>query len=406
MQRNKTGVFIAISSLALLLVLIIQVKWILQTAKIKEELFNEKANMVLNRTAQALASDTVTCKQMVTCVGQNELNKTDSLFSNYMKYYDFHPNYTFEVRSSGTPEGSNTTFVNGSIYKRQIEQEASNNGLELNLFLSDKKQFIVAEMGTMFLTSVILILVVLLFFWWTIYSLTKQKRMAEESTEFISNMTHEFKTPLTNIALAGRMIQKNSNAGQEKKMHYYASIILNENEKLSHQVDHVLGMTDMERGGVSLNLTLFDFHKLIDEVLQTMQLQLTNKDVEVKKEFNAKSYFVRGDKIKMTVVICNLIDNAIKYANTQPELQIQTYNREGLFVVSVADNGIGIMPQFHDKVFDKFYRVPTGDIHNVKGFGIGLTFVKKIIELHKGTIRLQSELGRGSTFIISLHRAD
>lgn len=411
MKLNRTNIFIAISSIALLIVLIIQVNWIFQTAKIKEEIFNEKANMVLSKTAEALSSDTVTCKNMETCIGKNEIHKTDSLFTNYMKFYNFHIDYSFEVKKPGSvtaknesdsPDSHRETGLKNNVYKKRLEEEATKNGLELNLFLPEKKQFILEEMGTMFITSVILILVVLVMFWRTILSLMKEKKISEHTTDFLNNMTHEFKTPLTNIALAGKMIIKDSTTKQGDKIKHYSEIILEENEKLRLQVEQVLSMTALERGEIPLRKAELDFHELINDSLKYISIQIENKKGNLKLNLNADKFVVMGDKTHLTNALCNLIDNAIKYSKEKPELSIQTSDIGQNLIVIVSDKGIGIEMEYQRKVFDKFFRVPTGDVHDVKGFGLGLAYIKKIVELHEGTIELQSEKGKGTTFTITL----
>ncbi|MFZ7145188.1 MAG: histidine kinase dimerization/phospho-acceptor domain-containing protein, partial [Bacteroidota bacterium] len=232
MRPDRTTIFIFVSSVALLIVLIIQVNWIYTTAKIKEEIFNDKANLVLSKTAQALSTDTAACRNMEECLGKDEIHKTDSLFNSSMNFYNFHIDYAFEVKK---PEGNEQVSESGlknNVYKKRLEEEATKNGLELNMILPGKKQFLLQEMGLLFITSVILIIIVLVLFWRTIMSLIREKKISEHTTDFLNNMTHEFKTPLTNIALAGKMIGKESSSGNEEKIKHYSGIILEENEKL------------------------------------------------------------------------------------------------------------------------------------------------------------------------------
>lgn len=414
MKLNRTKTGIAISSIALVLVLIIQVRWIFQTAKIKEEFFNEKANMVLSRTTEAISSDKETCRNIEASVendnasavaatlGKNEIHKIDSLFTYYMKFYNFHIDYTFEVIKPNPATTINANDVTNYIYNKPLEDLASNNEIELKLIFPEKKQFIIAEMGTLFITSVVLILIVLVLFWRTILLLLKEKQLSEHTTDFLNNMTHEFKTPLTNIALAGKMIIKDSIIKQEDKIKHYSGIILEENEKLRLQVEQVLSMTALERGEIPIRKTVIDFHEMIHESLKYISLQIENKHGNIKLNLNADAFVVMGDKTHLTNVLCNLIDNAIKYSTEKPELTIQTSNVGQNLMVMVSDKGIGIEKEYQKKVFDKFFRVPTGDVHDVKGFGLGLAYINKIVELHGGTIKLESEKGNGTTFTIEL----
>jgi signal transduction histidine kinase len=230
----------------------------------------------------------------------------------------------------------------------------------------------------------------------------KEKQISEHTTDFLNNMTHEFKTPLTNIALAGRMVIKEPNIRQEDKIKHYSGIILEENEKLRLQVEQVLSMTALERGEIPLQKTELDFHQLIHHALKYINIQIESKHGHVSLNLDAAEFVVMGDKTHLTNALCNLIDNAVKYSKGEPVLNIQTTNADKKLIIEVSDKGIGIEKEYHKKVFDKFFRVPTGDVHDVKGFGLGLAYIKRIFELHGGTIGIQSEIGKGTTFTIYL----
>lgn len=414
MKFNRTYIFIATSSVALAMLLLIQINWIIQTAKVKEELFNEKASMVLSRTTQELCSDKETCMNMENCgfvdgksgckldLGKNEIHKIDSLLKKFMALYHFHLDYSFEVIPP------NKVFIekevrgwSDNIFKTRLEEVFNNNGLELKLIFPDKKQYILEEMGPMFICSILLILVVLILFWRTIWSLLKEKKISEHTTDFLNNMTHEFKTPLTNIGLAGKMILKDTTINPEEKLKHYTGIILEENEKLRLQVEQVLSMTALERGEIPLNKINLDFHQLINASLKCILIQIENRKGNLILNLNAEQHTIFGDKNHLTNAICNLIDNAIKYSAEKPEIKIQTFNKDEKLIFMISDNGIGIDKEYLKKVFEKYFRVPTGNLHDVKGFGLGLAYVKKIIELHHGTVELTSEKVKGSTFIIS-----
>jgi two-component system, OmpR family, phosphate regulon sensor histidine kinase PhoR len=408
MKLNKTYVFIILSSLALFIVLIIQVNWILEAAKVKEHLFNEKATLVLSKTAEALTSDTLTRKNMQVCVGINERRKVDSLFNHYMKVYNIQIAYYFEVKPGVATVTKDTVLKNNffpspaGCYQQCITEDSGANGLELKLVFPDQEQFILEEMGIPFISSVVLILVVGLLFWRTAVSLMKEKELSEHTTDFLNNMTHEFKTPLTNIALAGKMMLKDANIKQEDKIRHYSGIILEENEKLRHQVEQVLSMTALERGEIPLQKTELDVHQLIHDSLKCIGVQIENKLGSITLDLEAERFVIMGDKTHLTNTLCNLVDNAIKYSFEKPELHIRTKNSGEHLIIEISDKGIGIEEEYLEKVFDKFFRIPTGDVHNVKGFGLGLAYVKKIITLHGGKIKLESEPGKGTTFTICL----
>src|ERR1700741_4009720 len=406
MNLNRTKIVIAISSFALLTVLLIQVNWILQTAKNKEELFNEKAGIILARTTETLSADKETCKNLESGGGKNETRKIDSLLNHYMNYYNFHVDYSFEVIGPypSAPFAVNkygnagdSTRAPQACHTKSLNELVNKNGWELKLNFPGREEFIRAEMGAPFITSVILILVVLFMFWRTVLSLLQEKKIAEHTTDFLNNMTHEFKTPLTNIALAGKMIIRDSAGLPEDKIKHYSEIILEENEKLKLQVEQVLSMTALERGEIPLQKTGLDFHRLIHDCIKSIGIQIENKQGNIELNLGADRAVVMGDKTHLSNAICNLVDNAIKYSGEKPELTIQTSNTGQYLIVAVSDRGIGIKKEYQKQVFDKFFRVPTGDIHDVKGFGLGLAYVKKIVELHGGTIELESEISKGTT---------
>jgi two-component system phosphate regulon sensor histidine kinase PhoR len=393
----------------MLAILLIQVDWILTSAQNKEELFNEKANIVLARTTEALLSDEEACRKMEGSIDKNDTARIDSMFSHYMKFYDFHVAYTFQILR---PDFLNTSRNNTShesfytdqpgCYSASFEEINKTNKWKLKIDFPQKEQFIRAEMSPLFITSVILALLILFMFWRTTTALVAEKKISEHTTDFLNNMTHEFKTPLTNIALAGKMMTRDANLRQEDKVKHYTEIILEENEKLKLQVEQVLSMTALERGEIPLQKNEMDFHTLIYECLKSIGLQIENKKGNLILELNASNPFVCGDKMHLRNAVCNLIDNAIKYSPEKPELLIRTYNLHDNFIFEVSDKGIGIDKQYQAKVFDMFFRIPTGDIHNVKGFGLGLAYIRKMVELHEGSVSLNSEKGKGTTVIITL----
>lgn len=407
MKITRPNLYILISSIALSIVLVIQVNWLTETAKIKEALFNEKANIILARTSDALAADTALCKKLEAGVAPTEIHKIDSLFKYYMKFYDFTMQYSFEVIEKKPISKSSSYNFNPfpnepACYAHNLEDVARRNGWELKLLLPEKKQFIYGEMGPMFLTSILLLLIVLFLFWKTLKSLNSEKKLSEHTNDFLNNMTHEFKTPITNIALAGKIMQKDDFILQKEKVRHYSEIILEENEKLRLQVEQVLSLAALERGEIPIHKTEVDMHQIINDAIKSLKIQFEHKQGSIQVQFDAKSSRLKGDKTHLTHAICNLIDNALKYSEGNPAIQINTNNIEQFLIIIITDLGIGIDKEFQKKVFEKYFRVPTGNVHNVQGFGLGLAYIKKIIELHGGNIDLQSEKGKGSTFTITL----
>jgi len=404
MKLNKNKLYIVVSSIALLVVLIIQVAWIVETAKIKEAIFNEKANMVITKTADLLSEDKETCRSMNQCVGENEILLVDSLIETNMEFYSFPIDYSFEIACDKEVEYCSNAADKSNAYNKTVQDEVTNNGLELVLYLPDKEQFIMAEMGPLFITSIILILIVFLLFWRTVRSLARERQISKDTKELFNNMAHEFKTPLTNISLAGKMLLKQKDQPSQEKIAHYSTIILDENEKLKREVEKGLRLTELERGETALRKVAFDLHGLINDVVNCMQLQIEGKGGKFNLKLNAAKTTVFADKTHICNKLSNLIDNAIKYSPESPDVTIETRDKGDSIEIKVADKGIGIEKQFREKVFDRFFRVPTGNVHNVKGFGIGLAYVRMIVELHKGQIVLNSQKGKGTSFTITLPR--
>lgn len=413
MKLNRTYLKIIFSSLGLIILLIIQVNWLLNTAQVKEELFREKASIVMSRTVEELCADKETCETMSRCcmldnntdckvkIGKAESSKIDSLLKHYMRYYNFRIDYSFEINQAGNDEIVNDGWEKNALKKR-LEEAASNLGLELKLIFPDRNKFIFEEMGVMFISSIFLIVIVMILFISTTRSLLREKRLSAYTTEFINNMTHEIKTPLTNISLAGKMIVKNAEEANTDKIKYYSGIIQDEKDKLEFQVEQLLHLAELERGEIPLKSHEINIQDLLRQSAKTFSLQVEQKQGSLLLDLQAAKYNVLGDKVHLMNAIGNLIENAVKYNVEHPEIIIKTLNTADDIVISIMDNGPGISKEFHHKIFEKYFRIPTGDVHNVKGFGVGLAYVKKIVELHKGSISLESELGKGANFIIKL----
>lgn len=409
MQIKRTRLFIGLAFVALSLVLIIQVNWMMKTARMKEDLFNEKSGIVLARTSEALHANKVAEQHLETGNLLVERSRIDSLLLHFMDYYNFHVKYTFKivyhnpmVSSIHPNAGSPATEV--ACYNASLDEMADSTNWQLRL-VTDKQSFLVSEMGVPFIASCLLVVMVFVLFWRSVKSLQEEKKISEHTTDFLNNMTHEFKTPLTNIALATKMIVKESGNKQEDKIKEYSGIILDENEKLRLQVEQVLSMTALEKGEVPIQKTELDMHLIIQTAVSYMQMQLNHANAHLILDLKATQVVVMGDRTHLINVFVNLMDNALKYANGAPELCIKTSAKEHVLIIEMQDNGIGIDKKYHKQLFEKYFRVPTKDVHDAKGFGLGLAYVHKIVELHHGRIFVQSKKGEGTTFIIEFPNA-
>ncbi|MGL5937829.1 MAG: sensor histidine kinase [Phocaeicola sp.] len=257
---------------------------------------------------------------------------------------------------------------------------------------------------TFMIPSIIFTLVLLVTFTFTIYIIFRQKKLTEIKNDFINNMTHEFKTPISTISLAAQML-KDPAVGKSPAMFQHISGVINdETKRLRFQVEKVLQMSMFERQKAVLKMKEFNGNEIISGVIKTFALKVEKYNGKIAANLNADDPYIFVDEMHFTNVIFNILDNAVKYRKAEGELllSVDTWNESGKFYISIEDNGIGIKKENVKKIFEKFYRVHTGNLHDVKGFGLGLAYVKKIIHDHKGVIRAESELNVGTKFIIVL----
>ncbi len=267
-----------------------------------------------------------------------------------------------------------------------------------------KKNYIFDSVRFFMIPSMIFTLVLLITFIFTIYIVFRQKKLTEMKNDFVNNMTHEFKTPISTISLAAQMLKDPAVAKSPAMFQHISGVINDETKRLRFQVEKVLQMSMFDRQKAVLKMKDLDVNEMITSVINTFALKVERYNGKIDSELNATDAMVSADEMHLTNVIFNLMDNAVKYKRPDVDLQlmVKTWNESGKLMISVQDNGIGIKKENLKKIFDKFYRVHTGNLHDVKGFGLGLAYVKKIITDHKGTIRAESELNVGTKFIIAL----
>ena len=254
----------------------------------------------------------------------------------------------------------------------------------------------------MLTVSGIVIFILIFSFYYTIATISRQKKLSLIKNDFISNMTHEFKTPISTIALASEMLNDSTVSKTPEKQHRFIKMITDENKRLSILVESILQTSILDKGEFKLKVVQIDIHDIINQVILNTQLLIDQKNGTLTKYLDAENFIITADKLHVTNIIFNLIDNAVKYTKDSPNIIIATKNTGENIEIIIKDNGIGISKDNLRKIFDKFFRVPTGNVHNVKGFGLGLSYVKAVVEKHNGTIHVDSEIGKGSTFKILL----
>lgn len=272
----------------------------------------------------------------------------------------------------------------------------------LAIYFPEQNRYIIRSVSWLLLASLILSLVVLLTFTMSVLFMLRQKKISEMKSDFINNMTHEFKTPIATISVAADSIVNQKVIDKPEQIGYYVSMIKKENTRMNRQVEDILTIARLDKKDFEFNWEPQNIHQLIEDAIQGIKIQVEKRGGQISTNLLATNPTVTTDKIHGTNVFHNLLDNAMKYSTGEPKIIVETKNTAKGVVISISDNGIGMSKQVQSKIFERFYRQPSGNIHNVKGFGLGLSYVKAVVEANDGTISIQSEIGKGSKFDVFL----
>ncbi len=248
------------------------------------------------------------------------------------------------------------------------------------------------------LPSLLLTIIIIGIFVFTLQIILRQKKLSQIKNDFINNMTHELKTPISTISLASQMLKDNSLVHSPSTIDHISGVILDESKRLSSQVEKVLQMAVFNEGRLKLKFTEIDLNQIVSQATANFEIRVTNSNGTLSTNLSADNTMINGDEIHITNVIYNLLDNAEKYSKEIPKIEISTENKSNWVIVQIRDYGIGIPKDNLNQIFERFYRIPTGNVHNVKGFGLGLSYVKRIVEEHHGKIKVESTVGKGSKF--------
>ena len=271
----------------------------------------------------------------------------------------------------------------------------------LYMYFPNLNSFIWTSTWKSLLAALLFTGAILFCFIYTILIVFRQKKVSEMKTDFINNMTHEFKTPIATISLAADSIQSPMISGNKDKVNRFANIIKQENKRMLEQVEKVLQMAKFDRENLNLQLAKVDIHTLIQQAVDNISLQVTQKEGTIESVFQAEKSIIEADENHISNIIHNLLDNANKYTPQKPNIKVYTKDKAESIEVIIEDNGIGLSREAQKHIFEKFYRVHTGNLHDVKGFGLGLSYVKALVTAHSGSISVKSELGKGSRFILN-----
>jgi two-component system phosphate regulon sensor histidine kinase PhoR len=313
----------------------------------------------------------------------------------------------YEMYSRGYEKAYYDTVNNKKLYFAVVpeygtEIEGVSSFEHLVIIVPDFKKQIWQSLRWIIIGAIAFMLVIIAAFYVTVKSLLNQKKLSEIKSDFINNMTHEFKTPLATISLAVDALKNEKVQADPQKAKYFTGIIKEENIRMNKHVETILQAALMEKQELQLNLNPLHVHEIIQYTLDNYRLQLQSQEGEVQLLLNAKNDLINGDDVHFSNLISNLVDNAIKYSDKKPEIKISTHSTKNYLVIRVEDNGIGMSKESVKRIFEKFYRAHTGNLHNVKGFGLGMSYVKTVIDAHKGKIKVDSVLGKGSVFTVEV----
>lgn len=333
----------------------------------------------------------------------------DSILAKNLIKHDLDTSFIFSIISN---QNSHVSFVSTPPHFSQLPIDSEfktalypsdmlNNDYELVVSFPDQKTFLWKEMTGTLSASVFLVFIIVFAFYLSVFTIYKQKQLSEIKNDFISNMTHELKTPISTIALACEAIQDPDIGNDQESLTSFVSMIDQENKRLGKLVENVLQTALLEKGKMNLKLSEVRLDNLVRDIVYAFQIRFKNAAGQIHIE-HLDEVVTDLDKIHFGNIIYNLLDNALKYCAVTPEVYVKLKKTTKGFELYFKDNGIGIKKDDHKRIFEKLYRVPTGDVHNVKGFGLGLNYVDSIIKLHKGEISVESSIGRGSTFKINI----
>lgn len=416
MNKKTILIIIFITSTALAGMLLTQIYWVGTAFKFKEEQFDNSVRIALKSVINQFLqnkTDTVFQKRLIAISCRKQKLSIDdyidnlildSIVRNELKCMEINTVYRYGVYSK-----YNNRFVLGDY--KDVERELLDTHYQfslasiykpgdyyLSIIFTNKTHILLHRMELWVFLSILFLLILIISFIFVIFTILQQKKVSEIKTDFINNMTHEFKTPIATSSLAAEMIQKEEVMANRNKLMKYSSIILDENNRLQAQVEQVLQVAILESGKHQYKIKRLNTNEIIKDVVNSFELRIKEENIKLELKLDATNPFFMGDKAHILNIYYNLIDNAIKYSPNDPNIFLYTYNVGGNVVISFKDNGIGISKEYQNNIFKNLFRVPTGNIHEVRGFGLGLYYVKTIVDQFGGRIELVSELGEGSNF--------
>lgn len=422
MKSSTIRFIVVLATISILGISITQIYWVKRAFGLKEAEFDRQVNTALFNVASQIFSlnntpspannpvKQVSTNYYVVMVNSDiDANLLEFLLRSEFEKRNIQADFEYGIYDCTHEKMVYGNYVKLSDKASKREQNPNlpkwvNAGYYFGVQFPNREAQILNQMGIWSFSSAVL-LIVIVFFGYTLFVILKQKRLSEIQKDFINNMTHEFKTPISTIAVSTEVLKDTNIVQQPERLLQYATIIENENKRLKQHVERVLQMAKLDKEDVGLKKETVNLHEIIQEVVQSIDLALQERQGSIQLNLNAPSSNLPADRHHFTNVIFNLLDNALKYCTSKPSITIRTELIGNNFSLTVEDNGIGISDENKRRIFQKFYRVPTGNVHDVKGFGLGLHYVKQIVEAHRGRITVASEPGKGCAFTILLPTA-
>ncbi|WP_075590306.1 sensor histidine kinase [Labilibacter marinus] len=403
---DKQSLLAGITFAMLLCLIGIQLMFLVKAAKLEQKHFNHRVVLALREARNEIAREANACDNMHNYVCGNQcpteiqyinFHRADSIISSNLAIHKIELDYTFEFINE-VQVGKRQLCV--TCYEQSLNGLLEQNGIKLQIEFPDDKQFLFAQAGMLFYISIGAIIFVMISFFFTSRLFQQKKLILSNTKGFIDNMVHEFQTPIANIKLASNLIKKNiSQDSNKEKIIKYTQLINSENQKNEDHVKDILSVAAMSLENSQASLV--NIHQLIEQCNNAYKHSLIQLNGTLELKLEAKYFCIMGEKEYLHHAICNIIDNAFKYTTAEPRILIKTYNVKNKLIVDITDNGIGIPKKEFQSIFEKYYRINNGNIHDKKGFGLGLNFVKNVVERHKGNIKIKSHLDQGSTFSLS-----
>lgn len=412
---NKSRIQLSILILAfvaLIALTAIQFSWILKAARMQEAQFSHSVEMAMNRIVENLSQNEAICSEVNNCLrhGRHEscmlVMKTREEWGNMKSLIRKDLNFfgiglDFEVDIVGADQAAQITRTKNTYLSNELEEMLEKSGYKLSLRFPEKRDFILAQMGNIFIFSMLLLFLISISLI-IIYKFYRRERLLSESiVDFVNNVTHEFKTPLTNISLANSMLSKNEKVENDEKLSFYTNVIKTEQVKLNEKVEKLL-KTDFAGIDRSLPVEEIDAAAAVKDIAETFRVQVEQKGGKIAIERAGNSFAVTGNIDLFHIALGNLVDNAVKYSALPPEIIIRLTSGDQKLVIVIEDNGPGIPKEYRGKVFEKYFRVPEGNTHSVDGFGLGLYQVRGIITGMKGNIRILNRKEGGLAVTLEL----